>query len=123
MTISELVALAAVRSKKTQREMAAEMGHNGATRLSRIAKGFLTPEADEIVYLAMEAHVPPVETLAEIAAAKNPKLAGIWLKLTGAGVSEAWAKEHKGWQHSCLLALSFFYKYSRKTGLSLASDR
>ena len=81
MRMNELIALASVRSGKKQKELAVEMGHNNATRLSRIRNGFLEADASEIVYLAHEAKLPEVKTLAEIEAERHPQLAAMWAKI------------------------------------------
>lgn len=81
MRINELIALAAVRSGKRQKELAAEMGHNNATRISKLGSGKLEADASEIIYLAHEAKLPEVKTLAEIEAERHPQLAAMWTKI------------------------------------------
>ena len=81
MMNNELVALAKARSGKSQQEMANDMGHNGHTRLSKIAKGQLEPDASEIVYLASAANMEPIEVLADIESIRHPELAMVWESL------------------------------------------
>lgn len=78
MLNNELVALAKARSGKSQLQMAQDMGHNGHTRLSKIAKGQLEPDASEIIYLANAAKMEPIEVLADIESARHPELATVW---------------------------------------------
>jgi hypothetical protein len=78
MNITELIAIASIRSGKNKGELAREMGHANQQRLSRISAGKTTAEASEIVYLAHEAKLPEVATLAEIEAERYPQLAQVW---------------------------------------------
>lgn len=78
MQPNELIAMAKVRSGKTQEEMGREMGHSGKTRLSKIAKGDLAANPSEIRYLAIQAKLDPVKVQGEIEAAKHPALAWVW---------------------------------------------
>ena len=80
MQLAELIALAKIRSGKSQQSMAEEMGHNGKSRISKIGKGELTADASEIVYLANSAHMNPILVLAEIESERHPQLAGVWKK-------------------------------------------
>lgn len=81
MDAAELIALAAVRSKKTLKELAAELAHSDQTRLSAISSGRLAPRPHEIIALAREAALPELDTLAELEAQTNPKAAEIWQQL------------------------------------------
>lgn len=81
MDIKELIALASIRSKKTQARLAEEMGHAGRTRLSKIASGIAKADASEIVYLANAARLPELETLAEIEGERHPELAAVWAQV------------------------------------------
>ena len=78
MNIKELVALASIRSKKTQGKLGQEMGHKVKSRISKIASGLLQPDASEIVYLARAAKLPEIETLAAIEIERHPELAEVW---------------------------------------------
>lgn len=78
MMIKELIAIAKVRSGKTQDAMANEMGHTGKSRLSNIAAGKLKADASEIVYLAQAAKMEPISVLAEIESERHPELASVW---------------------------------------------
>lgn len=81
MKIAELIAIASVRSGKKQKELAEEMGHKDATRLSKLSAGRLAADASEIIYLAQNADLPPVQTLAEFETERHPELAGVWATL------------------------------------------
>lgn len=78
MHIAELIALAKVRSGKTQKEMAQEMGYNHPNYVSKIATGAKAPDASEIIYFAEAANMPPIEVLAEIESKRHPELANFW---------------------------------------------
>lgn len=78
MNVQELIALAKIRSKKSQKELAAEMGHKSPHRISRIGTGQLEADASEIVYLAEAAHMQPIEVLADIESQRHPELAQVW---------------------------------------------
>lgn len=78
MNISELIALAKVRSGKTQKVMAEEMGHKVTTRISKLGTGRLAADASEIIYLAQAAHMQPIEVLADIESQRHPELAQVW---------------------------------------------
>lgn len=78
MQIKELIALASIRSGKTQGQLGAEMGHRARTRISKIGAGVLAADASEIVYLAHEAKLPEMQTLAEIEAERHPQFAKMW---------------------------------------------
>ena len=78
MELAELIAIASVRSGKTRGVMAKEMGHKSQSRISRLSAGQLVPEASEIVYLAHEAKLPEMQTLAEIEAERHPQFAKMW---------------------------------------------
>ena len=80
MQIAELIALAKVRSGKSQKEMATEMGYIHPQRISKLSKGELEANASEIVYLAEKANMKPIEVLAEFETQKHPQLAGVWKK-------------------------------------------
>lgn len=84
MRIAELIALAKVRSGKTQIVLAEEMGHGSKHRLTHLAAGRLYADASEIVYLAEEANLPPIKTLAEIESERHPNLAHVWKTATRA---------------------------------------
>lgn len=85
MHIAELIALAKVRSGKTQTVMAQEMGHKVKTRISQIGSGRLKADASEIVYLAEAAKMPPIKVLAEIESERHPELAKIWTMILQKG--------------------------------------
>lgn len=78
MDIKELIALARIRSGKTQEAMAAEMGHSGKSRLSHIASGRLAANPSEVRYLALQAKLDPVQVQGELEAEKHPALAWVW---------------------------------------------
>jgi len=78
MLLKELIAIAKVRSGKTQEAMAEEMGHSGKSRLSNIAAGKLKADASEIIYLAQAAKMEPISVLAEIESERHPELAAVW---------------------------------------------
>ncbi len=81
MDIAELIALAKVRSGKTQKEMAEEMGHKVKTRISKLGTGRLKADASEIIYLAEAAKMPPIDVLAQIESERHPELAQVWQSL------------------------------------------
>lgn len=81
MQIKELIALASVRSGKRQGELGREMGHTTKGRISKIGAGILAADASEIIYLAHQAKLPEVETLAEIEAERHPQLAAMWKEI------------------------------------------
>lgn len=78
MDIAELIALAKVRSGKTQKVMAEEMGHKVKTRISKLGTGRLSADASEIIYLAQAAQMQPIEVLADIESQRHPELAAVW---------------------------------------------
>lgn len=78
MKIAELIALAKVRSGKSQKEMAQEMGLNNPNIISKIATGTREATASEIAYFAVQANLDPLKTLGEIEAERNPELAWVW---------------------------------------------
>lgn len=80
MNIAELVALAKVRSGKTQKQMATEMGYSHPQKVSNIATGIKAPDASEIMYLAEAADMKPIEVLAEFEIQRHPELAAVWKK-------------------------------------------
>lgn len=80
--VAELIAIAKIRSGKSQVQLAEEMGHADRTRLSKIASGRLKADASEIVYLAKEAKVDPIDKLAQIEGERNPVLANVWKGLS-----------------------------------------
>lgn len=80
MNIAELIALAKVRSGKTQKEMAADMGYTNAAQISKISSGVKAADASEIVYLAAAAKMQPLQVLAEIESERHPELAAVWRK-------------------------------------------
>lgn len=82
MKLAELIALAKVRSGKTQTTMAIEMGHGSKTRLSHLAAERLYADASEIIYLAEAAHMQPIKVLAEVEAERHPELAHVWKQIT-----------------------------------------
>lgn len=82
MQIAELIALAKVRSGKQQQTLADEMGHNNHTRISKIARGVLQPDASEIVYLAEAANMDPIKVLAQVESERHPELAAVWKRIT-----------------------------------------
>ena len=91
MDTRELIALAAIRSGKKKFELGAEMGHSSKTRISDLSTGRLKPDASEIVYLAHQAKLPELQTLAEIETQRNPALAAIWKQLlSGAQTAQTW---------------------------------
>lgn len=80
MQIAELIALAKVRSGKSQKAMSEEMGHPHAKRISKISNGQLEADASEIIYLAQAAGMPEIKVLAEIESDRHPELAAAWKK-------------------------------------------
>lgn len=78
MNIAELIALAKVRSGKTQKEMAEEMGYSNPQQVSKIATGIKAADASEIIYFAQAANMPPIEVLAAIESQRHPALAEVW---------------------------------------------
>lgn len=78
MNIAELVALAKVRSGKSQKEMALEMGYTNPAQMSKLASGIKAADASEILYLAEAAHMQPIEVLAEFESQRHPELAAVW---------------------------------------------
>lgn len=78
MNIAELIAMAKIRSGKSQKVMAEEMGYNNANQVSKIATGVKAPDASEIIYLATAAKMPPIEVLADIESQRHPELAAVW---------------------------------------------
>lgn len=78
MSIAELIALAKVRSGKSQKEMAEEMGLTNPNVISKIAGGIREANASEIVFLAMAARMDPIEVLAEVETEKHPELKQVW---------------------------------------------
>lgn len=81
MDISELIALATVRSGKSRGELALEMGYKNQSQLSKLSAGEKKPNASEIVYLAVQAKLDPVKTLAEIEEQSHPEFAAIWQRI------------------------------------------
>jgi transcriptional regulator with XRE-family HTH domain len=78
MKIAELIALAKVRSGKSQKEMALDMGYSHPQQLSKIAAGVKAADASEIIYLATAAEMPPIEVLADFETQRHPELAAVW---------------------------------------------
>lgn len=78
MDIAELIALAKVRSGKTQKEMAQDMGYSHPQQVSKLASGIKAADASEILYLAEAAHMQPIEVLAEFESQRHPELAAVW---------------------------------------------
>jgi transcriptional regulator with XRE-family HTH domain len=78
MKIAELIALAKVRSGKSQKDMAHDMGYSHPQQLSKIAAGVKAPDASEIIYLATAAQMEPIKVLAEIESERHPELAFVW---------------------------------------------
>ncbi len=78
MLIAELIALAKVRSGKSQKVMAEEMGYTNAAQVSKLATGVKAPDASEIMYLAQAAKMQPIEVLADIESQRHPELAAVW---------------------------------------------
>ena len=78
MDIAELIALAKIRSGKTQKEMAQEMGYSHPNYVSKIATGAKAPDASEILYFAEAAKMQPIQVLAEIESKRRPELAKFW---------------------------------------------
>lgn len=85
MNISELIALAKVRSGKSQKVMAEEMGYSNPNQVSKIATGVKAPDASEIIYFAEAANMPPIKVLAEIESERHPELAKIWEMILAKG--------------------------------------
>lgn len=81
MQIAELIAIAKVRSGKSQKDMAADLHHTHATRISKISKGEAAANASEIIYLAKAAKMDPIRVLAEIESERHPELASVWGEL------------------------------------------
>ncbi len=82
MQIAELIALAKVRSGKSQKAMATEMGYTHAQQVSKLASGVKMANASEIIYLAEAAHMQPIKVLAEVEAERHPELAHVWKQIT-----------------------------------------
>lgn len=82
MKIAELIALAKVRSGKSQKDMAEEMGYSHGNYVSKIAKGVKAPDASEIIYFAKEANMPPIKVLADIESERHPELAHVWKEVS-----------------------------------------
>lgn len=78
MNVKELIAIASIRSGKTRKQMAAEMGHPDDTRLSKLGAGKLRLEPGETVYLAQHAERNAMELLAELDAERYPQFASFW---------------------------------------------
>lgn len=78
MELAELIETAARHTNRTQKQLAADMGKKPA-RLSEWKTGKEKPDANEIAYLAQEADLPVLETVARIEAQLNPAFASIWL--------------------------------------------
>jgi len=78
MNIAELIALAKVRSGKSQKVMAMEMGYTHPQQISKIASGVKAADASEIIYFAQAAHMQPIEVLADIESQRHPELAKVW---------------------------------------------
>lgn len=78
MNIAELIALAKVRSGKTQKAMAEEMGYNNPQQVSKLATGVKAADASEILYLAQAAKMEPISVLAEFEIQRHPELAAVW---------------------------------------------
>lgn len=81
MQTAELIAMAKVRSGKSQKDMAAELHHTHPTRISKISSGEAAPNASEIIYLATAAKMDPLRVLAEIESERHPELAYVWREL------------------------------------------
>lgn len=81
MDIRELIALASIRSGKKKRELAAEMGHADETRVSKMGTGRLKADASELIYLAKQAKLDPIEVLASFERERHPELASVWDEL------------------------------------------
>jgi transcriptional regulator with XRE-family HTH domain len=78
MKIAELVALAKVRSGKTQKEMALDMGYTNPAQMSKLASGLKAADASEILYLANAAQMEPIKVLADFETERHPELAAVW---------------------------------------------
>lgn len=78
MHIAELIAMAKIRSGKTQKEMAADMGYSHPQQVSKLAAGIKAADASEILYLAEAAKMEPIEVLAEFESQRHPQLAEVW---------------------------------------------
>lgn len=87
MEIAELIALAKIRSGKSQKEMAADMGYTHAAQVSKIASGIKAPDASEIIYFATAAKMEPFKVLAEMESQRHPALATMWKSITNHMVS------------------------------------
>jgi len=81
MDIRELIALASIRSGKKKRELATEMGHADESRVSKIGAGRLKANASELIYLAKQAKLDPIEVLASFEREQHPELASVWDEL------------------------------------------
>ncbi len=88
MRITELIAIAKIRSGKEQQALAAEM-QISPSRLTNLAKGKLQPTASEIVYLAQQAQTEPIAVLADIEAERAPHFAATW-KSVAQGMARTW---------------------------------
>ncbi len=78
MQIAELIALAKVRSGKSQKEMAADMGYTHPQQVSKIAAGVKAADASEIIYFAQAAQMEPIDVLADFESERHPELAAVW---------------------------------------------
>lgn len=81
MNIAELIALSKVRSGKTQKEMAGELGLANANVISKISAGTRAADASEIIYFAETAKMNPIEVLAEVESERHPELAAMWERI------------------------------------------
>lgn len=82
MNIQELIDLAATSSGQTQAQLASELTISPA-RISEWKSGKRTPDASEIAFFAEKAGLPVFETVAQLEAQLNARLAPTWLRALG----------------------------------------
>lgn len=89
MTLNELIELSASASGSLK-QLAADMGKH-QNRLTEWKKGTHKPDADEIAFLARNAGLPVIQTIADIESQLNSRYAEVWRealgKLTAAGIA------------------------------------
>ncbi len=77
MLVETLIDVARTRSRKSYKEMAAELGID-QSRISQWKKGQYWPGATEIAYFAVEAGLDVMDTIAQIEVEKKPTLSRVW---------------------------------------------
>lgn len=81
MTLTELIERAALNAGSLK-QLAEAMGKH-QNRLTEWKKGTHKPDADEIAFLARNAGLPVIETIAEIERGLNSRYASIWSEAAG----------------------------------------